>query len=60
MKICYQLMQLSHPVAYVAVRSRAVVLLLLIHCFVYVPLFVVVLYLVCFEMHYFVSHLDEE
>ena len=36
----------KHPVAYAAVRSKAVVLLLLIHCLLLLPLFVGVLCLV--------------
>ena len=41
-------MHLSHPVAYAAVRSKAVVLLLLIYCLVYFTLFVGVLCLSLF------------
>ena len=36
-------MHLSPPVAKAAIRSKAVVLLLLIYCFMYLPLFVDVL-----------------
>ena len=47
------------PVAWAAVRSKAVVLLLFIYCLMYFPLFVGVLCLPlhCFVMHYFVSFL---
>ena len=38
--------------AWVAVRSKVVVLLLLIYCLMYFPLFVVVLYLSCFFIHF--------
>ena len=48
-------MHLSPPVAWAAVPSKAVVLLLLIYCLMYFPLFVGVLCLICFVMHCFVS-----
>ena len=38
-----------------AIRSKVVVLLLLIYCWMYFPLFVEVLFLSLFFMHYFVS-----
>ena len=45
-KIWYQLNAFKPPVAYTAVRSTAVVLLLLNQCLLLLPLFVVVLCLV--------------
>ena len=44
-------------VALTAVRSKAAVLLLLIYCFMYLPLFVGFCVGHCFGMHYFMSFL---
>ena len=47
-------MRLNHPVPWAAVPSKAVVLLLLIYCFMYFPLIVGVLclYLFCYALFY--------
>ena len=54
------------PVARAAIRFKAVVLLLLINCFMHFPLFVGILYLafilLCITLcpHWFSNHLDDE
>ena len=50
-------MHLSPTMAKADVRSKAVVLMFLIHCFMHLPLFLRVLCLVVFCMHYFVPFL---
>ena len=54
MKTCASKMHLSPPVAKAAVRSKAVVLLLLFYCLMYFPLFVgfLCLSLICYALLY--------
>ena len=60
-------MHLSRPVVYAAVRSKAVVLLLVIYCLMYFPLFVGVLCLslfwyalICVHSSFAIIYLEEE